>query len=120
MKTNVAQASLDAYFGGVKDKIAPTQKQVIRLSMCFGAIYTRAEIGRLCGYSQTSAGRAVNELIAEGVLQEVGRKVCGVNGTNVGAVTLSLSEAMGKQHPTKADSAASHQSSSDLCQGEHA
>lgn len=93
MKTNVSQASLDAYFGGVKDRIAPNQKHVIRLSMCFGAIYTRAEIGRLCGYSQTSAGRAVNELIAEGVLQEVGRKKCGVNGTNVGAVTLSLTEA---------------------------
>lgn len=113
MKTNVSQSSLDAYFGGVKDRIAPTQKHVIRMSMCFGAIYTRAEIGRLCGYSQTSAGRAVNELIAEGVLQEVGRKLCGVNGTNVGAVTLSLSEATKNTLPINADSAAGMQGQSD-------
>lgn len=117
MKTNVSKASLDAYFGGVKDKIAPTQKHVIRMSMCFGALYTRAELGRLCGYSQTSAGRAVNELIAEGVLQEVGRKRCGVNGTSVGAVTLSLSEATKNTFPIQADSAVGTQGQFEPRQG---
>lgn len=92
MKTNVSQASLDAYFGGVQQSIAPNQKAVIRMAMCFGVVYTRAELGRICGYSQTSAGRAINELIADGVVEEVGRKLCPVNGTRVGAVTLSLAD----------------------------
>lgn len=93
MKTNVSQSSLDAYHGGVKQVVAPNQKAVIRATMAFGQSYTRAELGRLCGYSQTSAGRAVNELIADGIVEEVGRKRCPVNGTRVGAVSLSLSEA---------------------------
>jgi hypothetical protein len=92
MKTNVSQASLDAYFGGVKQVVAPNQKAVIRATMCFGVAYTRAELGRMCGYSQTSAGRAVKELIDDGVVEEVGRKLCPVNKTRVGAVTLSLAD----------------------------
>lgn len=92
MKTNVSQASLDAYHSGVKQVIAPNQKAVIRASMRFGVAYTRAELGQLCGYSQTSAGRAVVELIADGAVEEIGRKRCEVNGTRVGAVMLSLAE----------------------------
>lgn len=92
MKTNVSQASLDAYHGGVKQVIAPNQKVVIRMAMCFGVAYTRAELGHMCGYSQTSAGRAVNELIKDGVVEEVGRKRCPINLTRVGAVMLSLAD----------------------------
>lgn len=92
MKTNVAQASLDAYHGGVKQVIAPNQKAVIRATMRPGVKYTRAELGRLCGYSQTSAGRAVSELIADGFVVEEGRKRCDVNKTSVGAVMLAAVE----------------------------
>jgi hypothetical protein len=85
--------------------------------MCVGVKYTRAELGRICGYSQTSAGRAIGELIKDEIVVEVGRKVCDVNKTNVGAVTLSLAEATNQNLPTIANTAPIQQGLSDARQG---
>lgn len=92
MKTSVSPASLDVYFGKVKDIIAPNQKQVIYAAMQPGIAYTRNELGQKCGYSQTSAGRAIKELIDDGSVIETGRKTCPVSKERVGAVMLAIGE----------------------------
>ncbi len=90
MKTNVAQASLEAHsrIGAV---MADQETRV--MAFCkFGKVFTRRELGVLAGIENSAAARTVNGLVKAQRLAEVGTKVCPHTGYRVGAVSLSWTE----------------------------
>jgi Fic family protein len=90
MKTSVAESSIKT-FHMIGATIAD-QGQRVLLSMEAGKGYTRRELGVLAGIENSAAARAVNGLVKDGALVEVGTKRCNHTGYLVGAVSLSLAD----------------------------
>lgn len=119
MKTNVAQTSIDAYYGRVMPKLATSQNERVMAAIQAGRDYSLCELMRLVpGIDKSSMSRVVNGLRAANRLEPAPDRKCAVSGITI--TPSRLKSKQGELSFTNTDSAAGLQGQFDRGQDERA
>jgi Mn-dependent DtxR family transcriptional regulator len=86
MKTKVKKTSIKAYNSlRLTDLLCRTQ-QIVLKAMRKNAKYTRKEIAHRINFETSTVAGRVNELIAKGYIDVVGKKICPISKKTVEAI----------------------------------
>jgi hypothetical protein len=93
MRTNVAETSIEAYYGRVMNKLATSQNERVMKVIQPGRDYSLSELMALVsGIDKSSMSRVVNGLRAANRLQAAPKRECRVTGVTITPSRLPVKE----------------------------